>query len=106
MRYWVFLLFILVFIGAKGQKFNQDLNNIQVTWQLINNFYVDPVNPSKLANETIKAMLAQLDPHSVYLPADEVKAANEALKGDFEGVGIEFMIMKEDRKSTRLNSSH
>lgn len=95
MRYWVFLLFILVYIGAKGQKFNQDLNNIQVTWQLINNFYVDPVNPSKLANETIKAMLAQLDPHSVYLPADEVKAANAALKGDFEGVGIEFMIMKD-----------
>lgn len=95
MRYWVFLLFILVFIGAKGQKFNQDLNNIQVTWQLINNFYVDSVNTSKLANETIKAMLAQLDPHSIYLPVDEVKAANEVLKGDFEGVGIEFMIVKD-----------
>jgi len=97
MRYWFFLLFIFFFAGAgvEGQKFNQDLNNIQVTWQLINNFYVDSVNPSELANETIKAMLAHLDPHSLYLPASEVKAANEALKGDFEGVGIEFMIMKD-----------
>lgn len=95
MRYWILLFFVFLFAGVKSQKFNQDLNNIQVTWQLINNFYVDSVNPSELANETIKAMLAQLDPHSVYLPANEVKAANEALKGDFEGVGIEFMIMKD-----------
>lgn len=95
MRYWGVVLFIFFCFSVKGQKFNQDLNNIQVTWQLINNFYVDSVNPTELANATIKAMLAQLDPHSIYLPVNEVKAANEALKGDFEGVGIEFIIMKD-----------
>lgn len=92
---WVLAVVFFNVTMALGQKFNQDLNNIQVTWQLINNFYVDSVNPSHLANETIKSMLEQLDPHSIYLTVDEVKRSNDGLKGDLEGIGVEFIIHKD-----------
>jgi carboxyl-terminal processing protease len=95
MKYWLVLLFILFIGNLKAQKYDQDLNNIQVTWQLINSFYVDSIDRSAFAEKTIRSMLSSLDPHSVYIPADEVKEANEALDGNFEGVGIEFLILKD-----------
>lgn len=95
MRYWLLFLSILFIGNIKAQKFDQDLNNIQVTWQLINSFYVDSIDRPAFAEEIIRSMLSSLDPHSVYIPADEVKEANEALNGNFEGVGIEFLILKD-----------
>ncbi len=52
--------------------------------------YVDTVNQQELVNASIEQMLQQLDPHSAYIPAEDLKAVNEPLQGDFEGIGIEF----------------
>ncbi len=71
------------------------ISDIQIAWHLINNFYVDSVDSEILAREAIKSMLVKLDPHSVLIPAEEVKAMNEPLDGNFEGVGIEFSILKD-----------
>lgn len=93
-RITLFLL-LATFGSVSGQKSNPALNNIQVAWQLINNFYVDSVDSKALAQEAIIAMLKKLDPHSVFIPSDEVKAMNEPLDGNFEGVGIEFAILDD-----------
>lgn len=61
----------------------------------INQSYVDTVNTDQLVDDAIRAMLADLDPHSVYIPAEEVARANEPLEGNFEGVGIQFNILKD-----------
>ncbi len=60
---------------------------------LVENYYVDTVNQEQLVEEVIVSMLHNLDPHSVYIPSDEVKEMNEPLQGNFEGIGIQFNIL-------------
>lgn len=82
-------------MSANSQVNDSELEKIQLSWQLIAAFYVDSVNTHELAEEAIIAMLEKLDPHSVYIPAEDVQAMNEPLDGNFEGIGIEFMILKD-----------
>jgi carboxyl-terminal processing protease len=61
----------------------------------INNYYLDSTDNDKISDEAIKALISTLDPHSSYVSADEVQAMNEPLEGNFEGVGIEFAIIRD-----------
>lgn len=79
----------------RAQMDDPELDKVRLSWQLISTFYVDSVDTHQMAEEAITAMLEKLDPHSVYIPAEEVEAMNEPLDGNFEGVGIEFMILKD-----------
>ncbi len=54
--------------------------------------YVDTVNTKQLYESAIQEMLANLDPHSTYIPASDFERENESLEGNFEGIGIEFHI--------------
>lgn len=62
---------------------------------LVNAAYVDTVNFEDLENDAINEVLQKLDPHSVYIPASELKAVNEPLEGNFEGIGIEFNVIND-----------
>ena len=79
-----------LFSGEKKSfdKVNEVLN-------LIRNEYVDSVENRKLEESAIEGILGKLDPHSVYIPPEEVLAAHEPLEGNFEGIGIEFNIFKD-----------
>lgn len=57
--------------------------------------YVDTVNSEELVETAINTMLEKLDPHSVYIPAKDLKLANSQLEGEFDGIGIEFSIIKD-----------
>jgi len=57
--------------------------------------YVDTVNRKKLTEKSIDALLQNLDPHSAYISAEDLKSANEPLQGSFDGIGIEFSIIKD-----------
>ncbi len=61
----------------------------------INNYYLDSVSNEKLMDNAVKNLISELDPHSTYISAKDVKAMNEPLEGNFEGVGIEFAIVKD-----------
>ena len=61
----------------------------------ISHFYVDKVDEDKLVEEAIIKMLAQLDPHSTYSDAEEVKKMNEPLQGNFEGIGVQFQMIED-----------
>ncbi len=63
--------------------------------QIIQYAYVDTVNEEQLTEEAIRAMLKDLDPHSVYIPASELRDMNEPLVGKFEGIGIQFNILED-----------
>ncbi len=86
---WVFVQ------GGHAQVFDKNIQKLQLTYQLINSLYVDSVNGENLVEEAIVGMLKSLDPHSVYISADEVAAMNEPLDGSFEGVGVQFNIMDD-----------
>jgi len=57
--------------------------------------YVDTVSKNELVEAAIPAMLKELDPHSIYIPARDFNRINEPLEGNFDGIGIEFN-MPED----------
>ncbi|MBL7803702.1 MAG: S41 family peptidase [Saprospiraceae bacterium] len=57
--------------------------------------YVDSVNVADLKNGAIEHLLEQLDPHSVYITPEELAAVEEDMSGNFEGIGIEFLIVDD-----------
>lgn len=57
--------------------------------------YVDTVNGGELEDQAIIEMLRGLDPHSSYIPAAELKEVEESLQGNFEGIGVEFSLLKD-----------
>lgn len=97
MGYWAVMVFALsgLMNNVDAQTFDKDLQKLQMTYQLINTFYVDTVNQGHIVEEAIVGMLKSLDPHSVYISADEVAAMNEPLDGSFEGIGIQFNILND-----------
>ena len=71
------------------------LRKLQIAEMAVNNLYVDSVDEQKLVEDGIRGMLEKLDPHSSYLTAKEVKAANEPLQGNFEGIGVQFNMVED-----------
>ena len=57
--------------------------------------YVDNVDRDEMTESAIANLLKQLDPHSNYIPAKDLKEVNEQLDGNFEGIGIEFMLLED-----------
>ena len=62
---------------------------------VINFAYVDKVKDEEIIEDAIIGMLKELDPHSVYIPKEELQKMNEPLEGNFEGVGIQFNILHD-----------
>ena len=75
-------------VQEQGEKFNTLL-------YYMNRMYVDSVDLDGLVETAIRGMLEELDPHSVYIPAEDLKQADEPLNGKFEGIGVRFNIMKD-----------
>ena len=71
------------------------VTDLQYSLMMIDYCYVDTVNAEKLAEEGIRAMLKELDPHSTYMTADEMKAMNEGLGGNFEGIGVRYQMERD-----------
>ncbi len=57
--------------------------------------YVDDVNTDSIVDVTVNSILEQLDPHSVYIPEEDLEKVTENMKGDFVGVGISFTMYKD-----------
>jgi len=75
-------------VGQDVQKFREVLTQIKEE-------YVDTVNTGALVDDAIQHMLNKLDPHSSYIPARDRVSANEDLRGNFDGIGIEFNIFND-----------
>ena len=74
---------------------NSSLRKLLIAKMAIENLYVDSVNDNKLAEDAIRGMLSQLDPHSQYSTAKETKDLNEPLQGNFDGIGVQFNIVED-----------
>lgn len=73
---------------ANGTKMNSLINYIE-------KHYVDTIDPADLEEKAIASLLKNLDPHSDYIPAKEFELVNEPLEGNFDGIGVEFNIIKD-----------
>src|SRR5436190_8002462 len=101
-KIWLpFVLGIVLAIGLLlGSKLSpapatNNYNKISDVLNYVKQEYVDTINSKQLVDGTIEKLLENLDPHSAYIPAEDVQAANEPLEGNFEGVGIEFHIQQD-----------
>ncbi len=110
LQVWLPLLFAIVMVAGMsvGYKLRQNtagastffLNNnntsaLQEIIKLIQQKYVDNVGTDSLKDDAINDMLAHLDPHSVYIPPQDLQSVNEDLQGNFEGIGVEFQIFND-----------
>ena len=83
-------------LELQAQNFGSPaMRKLQLAEFAISNLYVDTVNENKLVESAIIEMLAQLDPHSTYSDAEEVKKMNEPLQGNFEGIGVQFQMIED-----------
>lgn len=84
-------------MGAYGPSFfgKAQRNPVQEILELVKQKYVDTVNIDSLGQFAIQDMLNQLDPHSTYIPSVELQMVNEEMQGNFQGVGIEFMMLND-----------
>jgi carboxyl-terminal processing protease len=106
---WLPLLFAIVMalgmiigyqLRAKttgGDSFLHTVNTspLQEAIGLIKNKYVDKVDMDSLDGPAINGLLEHLDPHSIFIPADELQGINDDLRGNFQGIGVEFQIIRD-----------
>ena len=97
---WVILFLLLLFPQSiKAQQlnfgYNSPMRKMVLAEMAITNLYVDSVDEKKLAEDGIRGMIEQLDPHSSYSTAKETKEMNEPLQGSFEGIGVQFNMVKD-----------
>ncbi len=90
-----------ILIGAKffGDEAHLTVGNnaskIKSVLGYLDKYYVDSVDTDQLTEQAIRKILQELDPHTSYIPVEEIRAANEGLEGNFEGIGIEFNIFRD-----------
>lgn len=86
--------------GAETRSFfpTKSRNSADKIGQIINFIdqeYVDTVAKNKLIDKAIGAILEDLDPHTYYISAEELAAYTEPLEGNFDGIGVEFLIQDD-----------
>ncbi len=106
--FFALVLIIGIFVGIRLnrnsqqnqllQLFSNEKNNGNKLDELLDYVlreYVDTLDRDSLTDVTIETLLGNLDPHSAYIPASDLQATNEPLNGNFEGIGIEFNLLRD-----------
>ncbi len=93
------ILFVATTILAKSPQTDNDaatqLRKFNQFYSYLHGGYVDSIDMAPLVEKAIVEMLMELDPHSAYINADNMKGVNESFDGEFSGVGVEFNILKD-----------
>lgn len=102
------LIFGARFFGGQDNSFSSALTGLQTeesasdqakkmrqVLSYIEDYYVDTVNLTEITDHAISEMLSKLDPHTSYIPAKDVEIMNSQLEGDFEGIGVEFVLSED-----------
>ena len=83
------------FSGNRLSIINTSSNKLNDLLRIIDDKYVDSVSMGDLVEKAMPQILAELDPHSMYISAKDVEASNADLKGHFSGIGVSFTIQKD-----------
>lgn len=83
------------FAGNTLGIINGSSNKLNALLRIIEDQYVDTVNMKDLLEKAMPQLLSELDPHSTYIPAQNLEAVNSELEGSFSGIGIQFTIQED-----------
>ncbi len=78
-----------------SKDLNEQLKKFNQFYHFLNYSYVDTINNSKLIEDAIKKVLSELDPHSSYVNAEDMKGVEESFGGSFSGIGVEFDVLSD-----------
>lgn len=81
--------------GTKLGIINGSSNKLNALLRVIDDQYVDTVNMTDLVEKAMPQILAELDPHSTYIPAQKLEEVNSELEGSFSGIGVQFTIQED-----------
>ena len=86
-----------LFVGrySSEQRMSPGEEKLRTVLGMIQEQYVDPIDIDSLINESIPDLLASLDPHSAYIPAESLTIANDDLEGSFGGIGVAFQVLND-----------
>lgn len=82
------------YISTKKFTLDKD-RKINAVLNLIQSEYVDSIDVKDLVEQAIPAIIGNLDPHSYYIPASDIRAENEKLDGSMSGIGVSFFMMND-----------
>ncbi len=104
-RTWLPLLIAIgvaigIFIGSKYGRFSssgriEGLGKIDAVLNYVRESYVDTVNMYQLVEDALPNIIQELDPHSEYISAADMKRVNESLEGHFSGIGVSFYLLRD-----------
>lgn len=83
------------FAGNRLGIINGSSNKLNALLRIVDDEYVDTVNMADLVEKAMPQILAELDPHSVYIPAQNLEEVNSELEGSFSGIGVQFTIQDD-----------
>ena len=73
-------------------KLNSEWSKLELILNQIQNNYVDSIDVSSFIEKTLPFIMEELDPHSIYLSPNELRSADDELRGNIEGIGIVFNV--------------
>jgi carboxyl-terminal processing protease len=82
-----------------------DKGKVSKVLDLVRHNYVDSVDVDSIEGSTVNTLLQNLDPHSLYLPAQQATSINERLEGGFTGIGVEYILLRDTLVITQVNKS-
>lgn len=93
-------LLLGIYLGLKINNFLPSKQNLQIkkfenVLKYTESFYIDTLKREKLIEDAIRGMFNDLDPHTVYITPSEQFSSEEEFRGNFEGIGIEFQILRD-----------
>lgn len=97
---WLGTLFIPA--GGFSDPVQETSSKFNTILELIEDKYVDSVDHDMLIESSIQGMIEKLDPHSAYIPPQDLEAVNEQLEGNFGGIGIRFLIHDDTLVATHV----
>jgi len=97
---WVVIILLVVSAISTIRKFkhpeipipDSDWGKLMLVLGSVDRDYVDEIDHAKVVEQLLPTVMSELDPHSVYLPPQDLKEAEEDLQGGFEGIGIQFTV--------------
>lgn len=83
------------FFGSSQSAESPLQEKIASMMEVIDEMYVDEINTDSLLEASLPDIIAKLDPHSIYIPAEDLQNVNEELDGSFSGIGIQFTMFTD-----------
>ena len=82
-------------LAAQNADDAQQFQKLVQVFRYLSGLYVDEVDMKPVVEGAIAGMLEELDPHSAYIGAEEMKGVQESFDGEFSGIGVEFNVLRD-----------